>query len=183
MTAPIAGAIGIGGSILSGIFGAQGATELGSAQNQMYQYQASMAQWNSRIALQNADYERQYGEEQALKYGIGAAFRQGEISSTLAGRGLDVGSGSAAAVQSGQRQITALDTAQIRSNAAKVAYNYDVQSQTDLQQAQLYQLSGQDAILAANVNATSSILGSVSSVSSKWLQASQVGLPSSNFSS
>jgi hypothetical protein len=170
------GAVGIGATLAGGITSAIGAEKSGAAQQQSYNYQAGVAQLNSQIDLQNADYARGQGETQAMQYGLKAGQQQAQIKNQQAASGLDVNSGSAVAVQQSQKLITGIDTAQIRSNAAKVAYDYDVKSTMDLNQSTLDVMAGQNAKTAGDISAASSILGTVGSVSSKWAQGSQMGL-------
>lgn len=175
MTAAL-GAVGIGATLAGGITSAIGAEKTATATQQSYNYQAGVAQLNSKIDLQNADYARSQGETQAEQYGLKAGQQQAAIRNTQAASGLDVNSGSATDVQRSQRTLTAIDTAQIRSNAAKTAYDYDVKSTADLNQSTLDVMAGNNAITAGNFQAASSILGSVGSVSSKWLQGTQSGM-------
>lgn len=170
------GAIGIGASLAGGILGAQGATQSAEATQRMYNYQAGVAKINSQVDLQNADYARQQGEVQAQQYGQKAAQQLGAIRTTQAASGIDINSGTAAQVQASQRQIASTDMAMIRQNAAKVAYDYDVKSTMDLNQATLDTMAGDNAIKAGKIQAAQSIIGSVASVSSKWLQGSQIGM-------
>lgn len=170
------GAIGIGATIAGGIVSAEGAKTTAQATQNSFNYQAGVAQLNSQIDLQNADYARDQGETKAMQYGMKAGQQQAAIKNAQAASGLDVNSGSALAVQQSQKQITGIDTAQIRSNAAKVAYDYDVKSTMDLNQATLDVMGGQNAIIAGNIQAESSILGSVGSVASKWSAGSSAGL-------
>lgn len=170
------GTIGLGATLAGGVTSAIGAEKSGAASQQMYNYQAGVAQINSQIDLQNADYARNQGEIQAQQYGMKAGQQAAQIKVTQAASGLDVNSGSAVAVQASQRKITGIDTAQIRSNAAKVAYDYDVKSTMDLNQSTLDVMAGQNAKTAGDISATSSILGSVGSVATKWNAGSTAGL-------
>lgn len=170
------GIIGIGASIAGGITAAEGAKTTAAATQQSYNYQAGVAKINSTIDLQNADYARSQGDVQALQYGMKEAQTIGSIKTTQAASGLDVNSGSNADVQASERKVGDIDTAQIRTNAAKVAYDYDVKSAMDLNQSTLDVMAGNNAITAGNIQAESSILGSVSSVASKWTQGSTAGL-------
>lgn len=177
MASPTAvGGIGVGASIAGSIIGAQGALQQGQAQSQMYQYQAGVAQLNSQIALQNADYARMQGETQAQTIGIKGAQVGGQIRANQGASGLDVNSGSNADVQASQHKATEIDMNQARSNAAKTAYDFDVQSTQDVAQAGLYGMASTNAITAGNISAEASIVSGVSSVSSKWLAGNQQGL-------
>lgn len=177
MTSPTAiGGIGIGASLFGGLLSAFGAEKSGQAQQQMYNYQAAVAQINSSTDKQNMEYSLYQGEEQAEKFGIQAGQRQAAIRTAYSAGNIDVNSGSAAQVQGSQKTLTGIDTAQIRENAAKTAYDYDVRSVMDTNQATLDVMAGQNAKIAGDINATASILGTAGSVSSKWLQGTTVGM-------
>jgi hypothetical protein len=163
-------------TIGGGLLGAQGAEKAGTAQLEQNYYQAGVAKLNSSIALQNADYALNQGEQQAMEFGIAGGQRLGNIMAAQSSSGLDVNTGSAPLVRAGQKQIIDLDTTQIRSNAAKTAYDYDVQSTQFEQQATLYEMAGTNAAAAGQIKAESSIIGTAGAVSSQWLQGSQVGL-------
>jgi hypothetical protein len=175
MAAPL-GLIGLGSSIFGGILGAQGAEKAGEAQGMQNYYQAGIAQMNATIAKQNADYAMNVGEQQAEIHGMQGAQTLGHIIASQASSGLDVNTGTNRAVQTSQQFATALDTAQLRANAAKSSYDYTTQAANFTAQAGLYQMAGTNAIEAGQINAESSILGTVGSVASKWAQGSQVGL-------
>lgn len=167
---------GLGLTAAGGVVGAIGSILGGQSQQKMYNYQAAIAKQNSQIASQNADYSIQKGEQQAQSYGMQAAQRQGQIRASQGASGLDVNSGSAKQVQDSQRLVTSMDLDQIRSNAAKTAYDYDVQAVNFTDQGQLDTMAGANASAAGSIGAASTLLGSASSVSSKWLQGQQVGL-------
>jgi hypothetical protein len=176
MSAPLTGAIGLGATLFGGFEQAKGAAQLGAAQQSMYNYQAGVAEINAKIAKQNEDYERNLGELQAQQYGMAARGRMGQILSAQASSGLDVNTGSAKSVRESAGLVAHMDLDQIRSNAAKAAYNYDVQSTQYENQAQLYRMGGENAAAAAKINVESSIIGTASSVATKWLQASNLGM-------
>lgn len=170
------GAIGMGSSLAGGILGAYGALQSGDAQQRMYNYQAQVAKINSQIDLQNRDYALQVGETEAGQYGMKATQQAGQIRTAQGASGLDVNTGSAAAVQASQKKVTGIDLTQIRANAAKTAYDYTVRSVMDTNQASLDVIAGQNAKSASKIQAMASILGSAGSVSSKWMQGQQTGL-------
>jgi len=170
------GAIGIGTSLAGGLLSAFGAKQTGENQQAMFNYQAQVARINSQIDKQNEEYARNQGEIQATQYGMKARQQAGAIRAAQGASNIDVNSGSAAKVQADQRFIAQTDLTQIRSNAAKVAYDYDVKSVMDLNQANLDVMAGENAKQAGQINAMSSILGTVGSVSSKWLQGGQQGM-------
>lgn len=168
--------VGIGATIAGGITQAAGAKAAGQAALQQNNYQAGVAEINSKIAKQNADYARNQGEIQATQYGIKSAQRQGAIRAGQGASGVDVNTGTAVDVRESQKKISDMDLAQIRMNASKTAYDFDAQAVGFDNQAQLYKMAGANAVVAANYQATASILGTVSSVASKWTQGSQMGM-------
>lgn len=174
--AAVAGAIGIGTSILGGLTGAASASEQSQAQQATYNYQAGVATINAQIAKQNQEYAVQQGEQEAQTAGMQGAQQMGKIKVAQASSGLDINSGSAKQVQNSQQLVTDLNLDQIRSNAAKTAYDYDVQATQYTNQATLYKMGAANAAAAEPYNVASSILGSASSVSSKWLQGQSVGM-------
>lgn len=185
MTSPSAvGGAGLGMSLAGGLLSAFGAEKAGAAQQQMYNYQAAVAQINSKIDIQNADYAVNQGEQQSTAYGMKEAQTFGQIRASEGASNIDVNSGSASQVQSSERAVGAIDTTTIRSNAAKVAYDYDTKSTMDLNQATLDTMAGVNAKTAGDINAASSVLGTVGSVSTKWAQGTQSGMfPSVSFGS
>lgn len=176
MTPSQIGGAGLGATAGGSIFSAFGSIASGSANQDMYDYQASIARLNQQIDLQNAEYSRQVGEQQAQQYGVKAAQQMGAIKTAQAASNLDVNSGSAVQVRASQGKLAQLDTDVIRSNAAKTAYNYEIQGTLAGAQADLYSLAGADAMSAGFIGAGSSLLGGLGSVSSQWLQGQRVNL-------
>lgn len=178
MTDPVSGTlagVGIASSALGSLFGASGAEAAGKAQQQQNNYMGTQAFYNAQVALQNAKYAREQGESSATKYGVAAGGRMGQIKAAQASSGLDVNSGSAVQVQKSQQMLTNMDLDQIRSNAAKTAYNYDVEAKQDQNQGKLYFMAGSNAAQAGSINAEASLISGAGSVASKWLSASQSG--------
>jgi len=170
------GAIGMGATIACGGLQAKGAMQQGIATLKQNYYQAGVARVNASIAEQNKEWSLNQGELQAQQYGIGAREKMGAIRAGLGASGLDVRTGSAADVQKSQDVLSHTDLATIRSNAAKVAYDYDVQALQYEDQAKLYEMAGTNAASAGQINAQASTVGTVANVASKWMQGSQVGM-------
>lgn len=170
------GAVGIGASLVGGLLGAQGATMQGDAQQKMYNYRAQVSKINADINRQNAAWARDKGEIEGTMYGMKAAQRAGAIKVAQSSSGFDVNSGSNKTVQESQSKITQMDEAQIRDNATKIAYSYETKANMDDNQATLDVISGQYAKEASKIKAAESIIGTVSTVSSKWQQGRSTGL-------
>ena len=173
-TALTAGSMGL--SALGGILGASGARAQGSAASQLGMYQAGIALQNAAIAKQNSAYASAEGEQSAMKYGMEGRQRQGEIIGAQSASGLDIGSGSNKLVQDSQHLVSSMDMAQIRANAAKAAFDYQVQAKSFEQEATLDIMGAQNAKAASRTNALASIVGGASSVADKWMRARELGM-------
>ena len=165
----------IGASAGSSILGVFGNLAKGKAESSMYQYQAGVAQFNQKIAEQNRDYAYAAGEQEANRYGMKARQQIGQTRATQGASNLDVNSGSAAAVQDSEHDVAKMDMGTIRNNAARTAYGYSVEAAKYSADTGMYSAAASNSSKAGLLNAFGSILGGVSSVSSKWLQASQSG--------
>lgn len=170
--------IGTGATILGGITGAISKVMGGESQGNMYAYQAGVSRINQQIAKQNADYSRYVGEVEAQRVGMKGRFERGQTLVTQSGRGIDVGSGSNAEVRDSMQDMNVHDQATTRSNAMRRAYGHDVEAIKHETQGQMYGMAGSKARTAGYIDAFGSILGTASSVSSKWLDASRLGIGS-----
>ena len=165
-----------------------GAIQSGAAQSRMYQYQAGVAETNQKIALQNRDYALNVGETEAVRYGMGAAQRGAQLKTGMSVSGMDIGSGSKADVQSSQQIVSGMDLGQIGKNAARKAYNYEVEADQNAAQAGLYTRAASDAESAGGIKALGSLVSGAGSVADKWLQrdpafgAPKVNQSNSNYS-
>jgi len=175
------GVIGLGSSIAGGLMSALGASAQGEANAQMYQYQAQVARINAQIDKQNAEWTRSSGEMQMLQMGQKQAQQEGQVRTGFAASGLDVNSGSAAEVQRSQRALDQLDQQVKRTDISKAAYDYDVKSVMDLNQATGYELAAQNAKTAGDMQAMTSMIGTAGNVSSMWFRGGQAGMWGSGF--
>lgn len=148
----------------------------GEAQAQAARYKAGVAKVNEQIAKQNAEYSLQAGEYEAFRQGQKTRYQVGQIKAMQAGRGLDVRGGSTAAVRESQHAIGLQDQAMIRANAAKKAYGHEVEAVGARADQALYAMGEETARTGSYIGAAGSILGGVSSVASKWTQASRAGV-------
>jgi hypothetical protein len=172
----ILGAVGLGGSAAGGLLGAFGSNYKGEAEANMFNYRAGVADLNRKIALQNADYERNAGEVSAQESGMRTRAQVGETAAAQASSGLDINRGSAAAVRTSETEIGQQNEAIIRANAARRAYGYEVEATQDQAQSQLYQMAAKTSKTSGGLSAFQSILSGGTSVADKWLKANQVGL-------
>lgn len=176
MSATGFGAVGLGATLAGGLLSAYGAQKQGDAQQQMYAYRAQVARINADINRQNAAWARNKGEAETVQYGLKAAQQRGQIKAAQAASGIDVNSGSAKDVQRSQEEISRMDQSTIRSNAAKIAYDYETKAVMDENQAGLDTMAGRYAKEAGDLKSIESLIGTASSVSSKWQQGKSIGL-------
>lgn len=172
----MAAVVSMGTSAAAGGVGAYSALESGEAKAKAFEYQAGVAAVNADIARQNAAYAQRTGETQAARTGMGQRFRMGQITAKQASTGIDINSGSTVDVREGQGMVDRLDQAQIRENAARKAYGHIVEAEGHKRSGEVALNSAEDAQWAGKIGAATSILGGVSSVSSKWSQGSQSGM-------
>lgn len=165
----------IGSSLVGGILQGKSQQQQFQAQSEQYAYQSQVAVINSNIDKQNADYALNQGEQQAVIAGMKGAQTLGAIKTNQAASGFDVNTGSNKDVQGSQKTITAMNLEQIRANASKQAYDYNVQSTQDINQAGLYSMASANAASAGTMAMEASLVSTAGSVSSKWLQATQSG--------
>lgn len=174
--ATTAGSVGLGSTLLSAGIGAAGSLMSGASQSNMYSYQAGMAEQNAEIQRKNAEYALRAGEVEQRQSGMKTAAQVGQIMAAQGSKGLDVNFGSAQLVRDSQRQIGLENQAIIAENASRRAYGYNVEAANQTAAASMYRSAAQGATVSGGLGALSSILGGISSVSSKWLQGSQLGL-------
>lgn len=171
MADPATLAIGsMAGTGLQGLLGAVGSLTKGDADASAYQYQAGVARINEGIAKSNADYARHVGEVQAQQEGMKTAQNIGDTKAKQAGSGIDVNSGSAAAVRATQLEIGQYDQALIRSNAARKAYGFEVEATSEEAKARMADASSSNARKGGILGAASSLISAGGSVAGKWLQ-------------
>lgn len=168
--------IGIASTAAGGGVSAFGSIMGGNANAAMYQYQAGIAQMNKKIADQNAAYETALGETQAQQSGMKTRAVIGATRAQQGASGLDVNTGSNVSVRASEAELGAEDQAMIRSNAAFRAYGDEVQAANFTAQSQVDTMAASYSQTAGEIGAFSSILGAGGSVSSKWMQASQLGI-------
>jgi hypothetical protein len=159
----VAGGIGAGVS-------AYGQVEAGQATANAANYQAAVASNNAIIANQNADYAVAAGQAEAAMSSMKGAAQVGRIKTAQAASGVDVNTGSAVAVQAGQREVNKLDSETLLNNAELKAYGYRSQATGYTAQAGLESLEAEQAPLGADIGAAGGLLGSASSLGLKWAQ-------------
>lgn len=170
------GAISLGASVAGGLTKAIGSFFGGEAQSDMYQYQASVAQVNKKIAEQNADYAVKAGESAAQREGMKGRFELGALKTGRAASGFQVGTGSNAKMVESKEAINVYNQSVIRSNAAKQAYGYKVDAMNAGAQAQVYQMAASNAETQGIIGGIGSLVSGAGSVADKWIAGTNAGL-------
>lgn len=157
----------IAGGIGAGVQ-AYGQVEQGQAQANAANYQAEVARNNAVIANQGADYAISAGQAQSANVSRRGAANIGKIKTAQAASGVDVNSGSAAAVQEGARETNKLDTETVLNNSELQAYGYRSNATSYTAQAGLDTLQAEQAPIGADLAAAGGFLGNASSLGTKW---------------
>lgn len=144
-------ALGAGGSAIGDIMA-------GVTASKADKYNAKVALQNAKLATQNAALEGGIGEANYGMAGLKTQQEVGGIKAAQAGRGVDVNSGSAKAVQSSQAEMGMLNQANIRSNAARAAYGFEVQATGFQNQAALDKAKGSADIMGGISQAGAGLL-------------------------
>lgn len=171
-------AVSVGSSLLSGAIGATGAKFSADSSANAFNYKAGIAQLNSQIDKQNAAWAVNSGALKASNYGLKAGQEIADTKVVQAASGLDVNSGSKSAVRDTQSTVAKYDQNTIRLDAAHTAYGYETKAAADSAEAKLDIASADNAGKAGKLGILSSLIGTASSVASKWSQGNTIGIGS-----
>lgn len=127
-------------------------------------YQGAVARNNATIARQNAGYSAAAGSSQITQQGLKARSQEGSLRAGIAASGVDVNSGSAADVQTSQRELNALDSATVANRAAEQVYGYGTQATSYDAQSKLDQAQVPWDIAGGVLKAAGGLAGSASSL-------------------
>lgn len=140
----------------SAAVGAAGSLQQGFAGRGAALYNAKIAEQNASLATQNAEWTGAEGEQKAGIAGLQTRATVGAQKAGQAGNNVDVNSGSAAAVRQGTTEAGMLNQMNIRSNAARQAYGFEVQSAGDMAQSRLDKSQAGNDVTAGFTNALTS---------------------------
>lgn len=190
-------AVGIAGTVMSMTSAQAGAKANSNAavaqqnaavsQQNAANYSAQVAENNKKIAEQNRDQAIQRGETVNEQVGMKAAGQLADIQAAQGASGVDVNTGSAPMVRQSARVLSETDAQTIRANAAKEAYGWQTEANSQGSQAGLdrtqagyygtaaggYGAASKDALAAGDMAAGGGLLAGASGVGSKfasWLQ-------------
>jgi hypothetical protein len=163
----IAAAAAVAGIASAGV-AAVGAEQSAAAQKKAAEYQAQVAANNAITAEQNAEYATKAGQAKAESASLQSREELGRVVAGEAAQGVDVTTGSAADVQTGQREIGTLNTQNVVNNAALQAYGYRTQATNFEAQSGLLTQEASQAGTAGNIAAAGDLLSGVSSLGKAW---------------
>lgn len=138
----ISSAIGAGFSIYNQIKAGKQEKKAGEAQRAVAESQAELIDFNASVADQQAADALARGaqEEQRFRQGINGII--GAQRAAAAGSNVDVGFGSALDVQADAAFLGELDALNIRTNAAREAWGYDVEAYDTRRRAEITRREG-----------------------------------------
>ncbi len=108
-------------------------------------YEAMIDRQNAGLADQQAADAIQRGQIEEGRQRLGTKQEIGATRASIAGQGVDVGSGSALDVQGSEAGLGEMDALTIRNNAAREAWGYNTQAAQDRQAALMSEFSGKQA--------------------------------------
>ena len=148
-----AGAIA-GVQLISGLIDSENMKEMGA-------YQKDMAEKNAKFAQEQAAFAIKRGESEALNYGKKVNMTAGAQKAGFAASGVDVGSGSAKAIQQETYTVGREDINTIKNNAFLEAMGYK-------QQADNYREEGRMAQRGAAIESSATLIRSGLSAASTY---------------
>lgn len=131
-------------------------------------YQAAVASNNAITAANNANYASEAGEAKASNESRKGAAASGKLKTTQAANGVNVNSGTAVDVQTGERETNQLDTETTLNNSELQAYGYRTQQTGFEAESELDEAKAAQAPIGADLSAAGGILSNVSSIGTKW---------------
>jgi hypothetical protein len=134
--------IGLGTQVVGQIRAGQAAKKAGEAQREASESQAELAEYNAAVAdLQAAD-ALERGQEEEHRFRAGVRVMIGTQRAGIAASNVDVGFGSALDVQADAAYLGELDALTIRTNAAREAWGFKVQSEDLTRRAEIARREG-----------------------------------------
>jgi hypothetical protein len=171
------GTSGISGGLLTSAFGAgmSATSAYSQAKNQQaaLQAEAQVAQNNATIAGWQAEDSIARGEVAAGQALLKGGQVKGAQRAAMAANGVDLSVGSAQLVLNDTDYLTSVDAATLRDNAAREAWGYRQQARGYTDRAGAAR-SGAGSI-SPWLSAGTSLLGSATSVASRWYQTNARG--------
>jgi len=139
-----------------------GQFEAGQAQSQAAAYQAAVAQNNANAAREEASLTMAAGEEATTAVGLQTRAKLGSFKAATGAAGVDINTGSAAAVGKGIQQIGMQDALTVRSKYAQQAWKQEVEATGFQAQAGLDKFESSVASTLGTIGAAGSLLSGAS---------------------
>lgn len=155
-------------AVVGAVIGAVGALAQGAAAAEEARYQAQVARNNAVIARRNAEYSLEAGVREESAYRIKGTLLRSAIKARYGASGVDVNIGSPVRVDASAALVQELDALTLRNNAAREAYNHEVQATNFESQAELNEMQASNAMMSGFFGAASSLASGIGSVSGKW---------------
>lgn len=131
-------------------------------------YKAQVAKNNEIIAVQNAQYASQAGAAATTRAQLKQRAELGAIGAGLAASGVDINTGSPAAVRSSASGLTQLDTATTAGDAGLRVYGFRTQASNYGAESGLRRAEASQADIAGPISAGSTFLSGVGGLAAKW---------------
>jgi hypothetical protein len=155
-----------------------GAFSQAQGQKSLLNSQADMDEVNARIAEASARSALVAGQRQQQASQLQTAQTLSTQRASLAANGVDLGTGSAAEIQTTTKMMGEVDANTIAANALRQAWGYRTQA-VSYQNDALMRRASADSI-SPFMAATSTLLGSAGNVASSWYRFSKDGVWSSS---
>lgn len=166
----------LAGAVVGGAVGAFGSITAGNAAAAASKYKAGIAQLNTQISQQNANWSLESGDIKGMESGLQSGQQIAQTKVVQSGSGFDVTTGTNQTVRDTQTKAAQFDQNVIAWDASKTAWGFEAKAATDTAQANLDTMAAGTEKQAGEIGAVSSFLGGATSVASKWSQASQTGM-------
>ncbi len=140
-----------------------GTIQQGRAADKMGKYNQRVLNQNADIAERNALWASQAGEQQVATQQYKSRAEAGAITTSQAVSGIDINKGSAVDVRASSVAKNMLDSQNIRAEATRKAYGYQVQASDLRSQGEVARAEGKNARDQAYMKATSTALSSAAS--------------------
>jgi len=170
--------LGMVTTAIGGVQQAAGQRAAASASAQSYGYQATIADNNARKAKQNADWVGRQGDIEATTEGLKTGAEVSAMKAKQGASGVDVNTGSAVAARDAAARIGAINALTIKSNRAREAWGYNVDSTNEELQGDLYRKAGVNAGVAGQIASTGTLLntaGNFAGQFSNWMTSGSSG--------
>jgi len=150
------------------VIGAVGQIQAGNAQADAQRYNARVAEMNAEMSRRRAKDAQERGAREEQKKRQQIAALQGQQVAAMAANGVDLSFGSPLDTVVDTAMLGELDALTIRKNAAREAYDYEVQAVNGQADATLNRMGADASQTAGYLGAASTILGGASSAYSQY---------------